>query len=268
MHLVAGAEYLARIPFISQPNRLVRVSLPLGGGTALFRNGLPTRADEIMTHGPGQSMHERTEGPCRWRTIGLPVPDLIRYGRAIIGAGFKVPLGTCRWRPPRAALRQLNRLHDDATRMSRALPQVVAAAEATRGIQQELIDGLLECMRMTPINDVVASRARQADIMSRFEDLLRNFPDRPPSVVEICAKLEVPDRVLRLCCNEYLGMGPHRYLHLRQLHFARRALRYSLPGVARISDVARRYGFGGPGRFAAVYREQFGEPPSATIRRH
>ena len=81
-------------------------------------------------------------------------------------------------------------------------------------------------------------------------------------------RLEVPDRVLRLCCNEYLGMGPHRYLHLRQLHFARRALRYSLPGVARISDVARRYGFGGPSRFAAAYREQFGELPSVTIRRH
>jgi len=233
MHLMAGAEHLARIAFVSQPNRFVRISLPLRGSVPVFRNGIPTRADEIMTHGQGQPMHERTEGPCCWRTIGLPVPDLIRYGRAIIGAGFQVPLGTCRWRPPRAALRQLIRLHDDATRMSRVQPSVVTAAEATRGLQQELIDGLLECMQMTPINEVAASRARHVDIMDRFEDLLRDFPDRPPSVVEICAKLEVPDRVLRLCCNEYLGMGPHRYLHLRQLHFARRALRYSLPGVAR-----------------------------------
>jgi AraC-like DNA-binding protein len=62
-------------------------------------------------------------------------------------------------------------------------------------------------------------------------------------------------------------MGPHRYLHLRQLHLVRRALQYSLPGVARISDVARRHGFGGAGCFAAAYREQFGELPSETIRR-
>jgi hypothetical protein len=184
MHLMAGAEHLARIAFVSQPNRFVRISLPLRGSVPVFRNGIPTRADEIMTHGQGQPMHERTEGPCRWRTIGLPVPDLIRYGRAIIGAGFQVPLRTCRWRPPRAALRQLIRLHDDATRMSRVQPSVVTAAEATRGLQQELIDGLLECMQMTPKNEVAASRARHVDIMDRFEDLLRDVPDRPPSVVE------------------------------------------------------------------------------------
>ena len=88
-----------------------------------------------------------------------------------------------------------------------------------------------------------------------------------PSVVDVCAKLEVSDRALRLCCNEHLGIGPHRYLHLRQLHLTRRALRYSSPGVTRVSDVARRYGFGGSGRFSAAYREQFGELPSETIRR-
>ena len=267
MHLVVGVESVARVAFISQPDRLVRISLPLRSGTAMFRNGAATRTDEIMTHGPGQRMHERTEGPCRWRTIWVPIPDLIGYGIAMTGAEFDVPPGVCRWRPPREPLRQLNRLHDDATRMSRVQPSVVLVAEAIHCLQQELIGALIECMQVKPTSEAATAHLWHIELMNRFEDLLGNYPDRLPSIGELCARLKVSDRTLRLCCHEHLGMSPHRYLHQRQMHHARRALRGGVPGVTRVSDVARRCGFGALGRFAAAYREQFGELPSATIGR-
>jgi len=43
-----------------------------------------------MTLGPGQRVHARTDGPCRWGIIRLPSEHLTQYGRALRGAGFVV----------------------------------------------------------------------------------------------------------------------------------------------------------------------------------
>ena len=76
MNLLSGEETLSRIAFISLGPRMVRVSLPVRGGASLFWDGIAARPGEIVTHGPGHSLHERTDGPCRWRIIWLPASEL------------------------------------------------------------------------------------------------------------------------------------------------------------------------------------------------
>ena len=76
----------------------------------------------------------------------LPPEDLSRYGRAMVGALFNVPHGTYRCRPARAALRRLSGLHNTAIRMTKLHPDVVTAAEPAHGLEQELIDALIECL--------------------------------------------------------------------------------------------------------------------------
>jgi AraC-like DNA-binding protein len=85
-------------------------------------------------------------------------------------------------------------------------------------------------------------------------------------MAEICQVLEVSHRTLHAYCKAHLGMSPSYYLYLRRMQMTRRALRRADPGETTVSGIARRYGFGEPGRFAALYRAQFGELPSTTLK--
>jgi transcriptional regulator GlxA family with amidase domain len=83
----------------------------------------------------------------------------------------------------------------------------------------------------------------------------------------LCSAIGVPERTLRVCCTEFLGMSPTRYLLLRRLNMARSALRRADPATASVAEIARSCQFQEPGRFAVTYRTIFGEMPSSTLRR-
>src|SRR5215831_4524517 len=86
MHLAAGEEQLSRIAFVAVPADTVLVSLPIGDRPAPIWGGMRMQAHEIITLAPGQRVYARTDGPCRWGSIGLPGDDLARYGRVLRGA--------------------------------------------------------------------------------------------------------------------------------------------------------------------------------------
>lgn len=267
MHLVTGLERLARIAYVVPSADLVRITLPTRGNGSLFWAGAALRPDEIVSHTASLGIYERTDGPCHWRTISLPIAHLLRYGRAMIGRAFGLPSGAHRWRPTSKALQRLSHLYDDATRMSRTQPLVLTRTEATRGLEQQLTDALIECMRASRTGEDATIGSRPIDVMDRFEGILRDYPHRAPAISDICTALGIPARTLRAYCKMHLGMGPHQYLHLRQMHLARRALRITNPATTRILDVANQYGFSAHGRFSSDYRKQFGERPSDTKRR-
>jgi AraC-like DNA-binding protein len=62
-------------------------------------------------------------------------------------------------------------------------------------------------------------------------------------------------------------MSPKRYLWMRRMNLARRALRSADLEYTTVTEVATKYGFWELGRFSVTYRSLFGEPPSAALRR-
>jgi transcriptional regulator GlxA family with amidase domain len=68
-----------------------------------------------------------------------------------------------------------------------------------------------------------------------------------------------------MCCAEFLGVSPTRYLLLQRLNKARSALRRANPSKASVAEIARSHQFLELGRFAVTYRTTFDEPPSATL---
>jgi AraC-like DNA-binding protein len=103
--------------------------------------------------------------------------------------------------------------------------------------------------------------------MRRFRRAVEENPDRALYIPELAAAIGVSLSTLRVCCHEQLKISPKRYLLLRRMHFARRALRGSAPGKTTVTEIATRYGFWELGRFAVEYGSLFGESPSATLRR-
>ena len=103
--------------------------------------------------------------------------------------------------------------------------------------------------------------------MVRFEDALTAHSGSQLDMPALSSAIGVSERTLRVCCTEFLGVSPTRYMLLRRLNMARSALRRADPARASVKEIARLHQFLEPGRFAVTYRTVFGEMPSSTLRR-
>ena len=263
LRLAAVEETQSRIAFIAVPASMVLVSFLIDGGPSPVWGGIEIRTGEMITLGPGQRVHAKTAGPCHWSVIHVPEQQLADYGRAVTGTRFVIP-PAARYRPPRAAVRQLRDLHQDAIRLAEARAGALADRQAAHGLEQQLLHALIECLS-EGMEEETATGHRHRNILARFEDLLAAESFRP--LPDLCAALGVSERVLRDCCKKHLGMGPRSYRRLRAMQEVHRALRRVTIDTASVSEVARRHGFRGLGRLAADYRVLYGELPSATLRR-
>jgi len=263
LRLAAVEEALPRIAFITVPAGMVLVSFPIDGGPSPVWAGSEIGSGEMITFGPGQRLHARTVGPCHWGAIQLPDQQLVGYGRALNGSGFLVP-PAARWQPQPAAMRTLRDLHRAAIRMAEARARALTDLQAARGLEQQLLEALIECLSEEAERETAAGR-RHRDILAGFEDLLAAQPFlRMP---EVCAALGVSERLLGEACKKHWGMGPSSYRRLLGMQQVHRALRSGTEGTGSVSEVARRHGFASPGRFATGYQAVYGELPSTTLRR-
>ena len=267
LRLSATDEHLARIALIGVPAGMLLVTLPSGRGAAAIWGGIRIGAGEIMTLGAGQRLHTRTEGSCRWSSIWLPAAELVRYGSALTGAAFAVPTAPRWWSPPPAMGGYLGQLHAAAISAVERRSRALINAETAHGLEQQLIDALVECFATGSAIEVPSATGERQDVALRFEALLKAQPERHFRLAEICAALDVPTQALRLACEDQLGMGPTEYVRRRRMQLVHRALLNGNPDPVSISALARGHGFRSPGRFAADYRTLYGELPSATLRR-
>ena len=266
LRLSAAEEHLSRIAFVAVPADMVLMSFPIGGASSPIWGGVGMRAGEIMTLGPGQRLHARTDGVCRWGTIRLPVEELTRYGRALTGARFGVSSVARCWRPPPAAGTGLRQLHAAAIRMAQIRPQALVDAEAAHGLEQQLIHALVDCLSARSATSAPRPAVGTRTLWSASRICFRPSRTSNLPIVEICGALDVSERTLRRLCAEHLGMSPTGYLRLRRMSLVQRALGRGDPGADTVRR-PRRHWLPYFGRFAADYRALFGELPSITLRR-
>ncbi len=149
----------------------------------------------------------------------------------------------------------------------RTTPEIIANPDAARGLEQLLLEALVDCLGDGRIGEDRVAQRHHELIMRRFHRLLTQNPGRPLYIPEICKAIGVSERTLRVCCQEQFGIGPKHFLPLRRLHLVRRALREAASPPRTVTDIATCYGFWQFGLIARHYRSLFGEVPSATLNR-
>jgi AraC-like DNA-binding protein len=105
-----------------------------------------------------------------------------------------------------------------------------------------------------------------ASLVGRAEAYLRAHTDTGVRVARLSRVLGVSERSLRNAFYAVHGMGPKRWMLVQRLAGVHRVLREDPSRATTVTGVATDYGFSELGRFAASYREAFGESPSATLR--
>ncbi len=231
----------------------------------MLNGGMVVRAGEIVAYREATEHHLRTSAGYHCATISLSLDDLATYGRALVGRELAAPLVNRVVRPSTASMARLMHLHKAAADLALNAPDILAHPEVAKAMEQELVRTMMVCL--TVGEAIGAEREGRRPILRRFEQVLEAHEGEMIYLTDLCAEMGVSDRTLRSYCQEHLGMGAHRYLWLRRMNMARRALARADSARSTVTTIATEHGFGELGRFSVQYRKLFGELPSETLRR-
>jgi AraC-like DNA-binding protein len=230
-------------------------------------SGIETSQDQIAIFGLDWPYYLRSSAACKWGTMSLTPEDLAAASEIVIGRSM-APTAFPRWISPAAPVAsRLLQLHEAAGHLAKTAPDILAKPEVAGAIEEALLEAMILSLtegRSDAVRNVFRHRAR---VMRRLEEVLKTSPDKPLYMPQLCATVGASYTTLRDCCQEHLGMSPKRYLWLRRMHLARRALRSADANKTTVTEIATDHGFWELGRFAVAYRALFGELPSVTLRR-
>ena len=160
----------------------------------------------------------------------------------------------------------MRHLVHSALDLARQQPAMLRQPAAQRMLTLSLTEVLLDCAsidrRETGVRPTAAARRR---ILTAARDYMRAHADEAISVPELCEATGASRRALQYAFEEILHMSPVTYLRVMRLNRVRGELLSR--SADTVGDVAARWGFWHLSRFAADYRQHFGELPSATRAR-
>ncbi|HKM73316.1 MAG TPA: helix-turn-helix transcriptional regulator [Stellaceae bacterium] len=243
------------------------ISFRTAPGPSFLWSGVEMQPTGIMRHSEGKNSLQHSAGSASWGAMSLSVEDMVSVGAAMAGCDLTPPKDALIVTPLPSAMARLLRLHAAAGRLAEDAPEVIANPDAARGLEQALIEALIDCLGVGEVHEDRSAQRRHSLVMRRFRRAVDEDPDQLLYIPALCAAIGVSERTMRVCCQEQLGMSPKRYLMMRRMNLARRALRDSSPERATVTELATRYGFWQFGRFAGEYKSLFGEAPSATLHR-
>ena len=99
----------------------------------------------------------------------------------------------------------------------------------------------------------------------RAEAFMQAHADQPLRLADIARAVDIPARTLLSAFQRFRDCSPMQYLRQVRLELAHQRL-CQPDTVATVASVAMDCGFMHLGRFAQMYRDRFGESPSATLQ--
>jgi AraC-like DNA-binding protein len=170
-----------------------------------------------------------------------------------------IPEGLSFFRDGESGVAPFRSAMEVAARFVQAQPDALRAPDVQARLENALLDPLMGALAKPRAPQASRSQAAMADIR-RYLD---GHPHEVLSPADLCAALSISERTLRRYFEEAYDTSPGRFLRLRRLNQARRALRSG--AFASVTAAGIRFGFFDLGRFAADYHRLFGEFPSHTL---
>jgi AraC family ethanolamine operon transcriptional activator len=149
--------------------------------------------------------------------------------------------------------------------MTQREPEVFQHPAALKSVEEDVLQQLLDTVELPRENPINCGFQKRRLGFDRALEFLREADISSLTMSDICSSTNVSQRTLEYAFRENFNMSPVGYLRLMRLHAVRRVLIRAQPGSLTITDTAFKYGIYDMGRFAAVYRQLFGELPSQTL---
>jgi AraC-like DNA-binding protein len=148
-----------------------------------------------------------------------------------------------------------------------AHPRGLARHPLLRGqLIEALIGGVLLATDHRHRDDLhYDTRTTAPRAMRQAMDAMQEHPEYPYTLTDLADITGVSTRSLQAGFRRYLGSTPMAYLRQVRLARAHDDLRAADPSQRTVAEIAYRWGFTHLGRFAAVYRARYGQPPSWTL---
>lgn len=213
-----------------------------------------------------EAEHRRCGSGLDYGSMSIPTDEFDTAAEAITGGELMEESEARIFHPHPQLMSRLLKLHRAIGQLAHDTPELLQLPEVLRALESELVHVMVRCLADAVAKSSNGGRRHDA-IMARFQEFLEANPDRPLYLTEICAAIGVVERTLRACCEQHLGMGPMRFLTLRRMHLAHRALLRADASNSTVTRIVTDQGFWELGRFSVAYRALFGESPSETLQR-
>lgn len=149
------------------------------------------------------------------------------------------------------------------------IPEIAGQPLIARRFESLIIAQLL-VSQANNYSEAIAAGGREPARPRRVQavvDLIHERPGDPLTASDLARASGISLRSLQEDFREHLGVPPMAYLRNIRLARAREELQSAqVANGVSVADIAFKWGFGHVSRFAASYRERFGEAPSVTLR--
>ena len=266
--------YGRHLRLVTDEARHIHVNTPLAG-TAVSRVGrsapLPTTASQAAVFPVGERADIEWSPDAVQVCLMIPSSTLERELEELLGRApsrplhlpFEMSLTTPEGRVWRS---MVNLVAEELAGRGRLL----AHPSARRQLERTLIDALL----LGHAYDSAARGLGRPDApavpraVARAIDLLHARPTEAWSSTVLAREAHMSVRSLQAGFLKHAGAPPMTYLRDLRLKGIQEELNRAVPGTTTVEKVAYGWGMLHMGRFAAAYRQAFGELPSQTLKRH
>lgn len=134
------------------------------------------------------------------------------------------------------------------------------------GLAPLLAGALLECYPSAVTEQDLANEPALSESVKDAVSFIHRHAAGDVSINDVAAAVHLTPRAVQYLFRRQLGSTPTEYIRRVRLNRAHQELLAGAPSNTTVTEIAQRWGFAHPGRFAVLYRQTYGQSPHTTLR--